>query len=1207
MKLLAGSKCLALFAVLLYVLAGSALRAQDATGRIIGNVTDPSGAPIPEAQITVTNLGTKIVETTSSDTRGYYQVLMLPIGLYEVTIEAPNFRKEVFANQKLEINQSLRLDAKLAIGRASESIEVTSQAANVETTSETIGSSVVGETIQRAPLNGRNVLDLAALQPGVTETNGDSGAAGNYSIAGGRSDSVTYLLDGGLNNNLLDNSVVLNPNPDTIAEFRILESNYSAEYGRNGGGIISVVTKSGTNEWHGSAFEFLRNDMFNANPFFDKSDPNNLSPRPILKRNQYGGTLGGPITIPHVVNGKDRFFFFVGYQGQRLSAQATSGTNTVYTPAQLQGNFSGGISTGGVCPNPDPNVAAFLIANPYYQSNPTLAACAVIDPTKFDTVSKNYISHGLIPANPNGEAQYFQPLTNNNNELTMKFDFLITQTDKVSATLGGFRNPETQPFWFATVPGFPDTFKNNNYYGNVAYSHTFNTSLVNEFRLFIQRNNDQHSIPIGANTSLTASVLGTGITPDNPTGPPNLYFDNGLLVGYSENGPTSLINNTFGFSDNVSYVHGRHTWKMGGGISAYQNNTLYDYYINGEYDFDSTGTGNSLADFLMGLPTALYQYPEAPSNIRSKSYYGFLQDEWRLSKGFTLNLGIRYEYNSPKEDTEGRTFSVIPGVTTPSIVFPNAPIGMLFPGDPDAPRGVNYPDTKNWAPRIGFAWDPKGDGKTSIRGGFGVFYDILKGEDNLQFNGQPPFFSSGFVGFPTAGSGLPTFSTSGPNYLEDPYPNNYPNPEVNPFPSKAPNHNLNFLDEGFLPINGAGSVYIVDPHLKTPYTYQYNLSLQREVAPSTVLEASYVGSSSHGLTSLQDINPFILGTTDRILNLTPGNSTCLDYSGNTSSNADPNATCSFADLPEFKNVGNANYNSLQVSLTKQITNSRFGRTYFTAAYTFGHSIDNASGFRQRNSTVPSYDSSGFRASSDQDIRHRITISGGWDLPFDQMWNSGPKRLTQGWSLFPIFTWHTGLPYDVYANLPEQYVPNAEGPSGAGDPFNVHTNITTGTVIQYNPGTAQTLTNPNNSNSTSAGNYIFNPASLSNAQCGDVNHQGACTPGPTILPSDAQVVADPAFATYGTLPRNFLRGPGYINLDIALSKTTAITEQVKIEFRAEFFNVANHANFLNPNVINNYQGTYSGGGPGTNPFSSLFGQITSTADPRIIQLALRLSF
>src|ERR1700686_3984957 len=220
------------------------------------------------------------------------------------------------------------------IGQRSEVIEVTAQVSNIETANTTIGETLTGAAIQQAPLNGRNVLDLALLQPGVTESNPDNTGTGNFSIAGGRTDSVTYLLDGGLNNKLLDNSVVYNPNPDTIAEFHILESNYSAEYGRNGGGIISVVTKSGTNQWHGSAFEFLRNDAFNANDYFNKAAQPAL-PRNVLKRNQYGATFGGPISVPKLVNGKDRFFFFVGYQGQRLSQQETTGAGTVFTPAQL--------------------------------------------------------------------------------------------------------------------------------------------------------------------------------------------------------------------------------------------------------------------------------------------------------------------------------------------------------------------------------------------------------------------------------------------------------------------------------------------------------------------------------------------------------------------------------------------------------------------------------------------------------------------------------------------------------------------------------------------------------------------------------------------------------------------------------------------------------------------------------------------------------
>ena len=417
------------------------IQAQDATGRIIGNISDPSGSPVPEVKVTVTNDKTLISQDTSTDRDGYYQVLSLPIGTYTVTVEKTGFRRQVFDHQTLQINQSLRLDAKLVIGQQSEVVEVTGQAPNVETVSDTIGGSVIGETIQRAPLNGRNVLDLAALQPGVANTNSDSGAAGSYSIAGGRSDSVTYLLDGSVNNNLMNNAVVYNPNPDTIEEFRILESNYSAEYGRNGGGVISVVTKSGTNEFHGSGFEFLRNDAFNANTFFNKIDG---LPRDVLKRNQYGGTIGGPIK-------KDKFFFFVGYQGQRLSSKVPTGSNAVYTPAQLTGDFSGG-GTPGNCPNADANVAAFLQANSYFQADPAKAACGIIDPTTIDPVAQKYIAAGLIPTDPSGLADYQGAHRDNTNELTMKFDLLFSEKNKLSITMGGFRNPILDPFNFATVP-----------------------------------------------------------------------------------------------------------------------------------------------------------------------------------------------------------------------------------------------------------------------------------------------------------------------------------------------------------------------------------------------------------------------------------------------------------------------------------------------------------------------------------------------------------------------------------------------------------------------------------------------------------------------------------------------------------------------------------------------------------------------------------
>jgi Carboxypeptidase regulatory-like domain/TonB-dependent Receptor Plug Domain len=1142
-----------------------AVSAQTAAGRIIGKVTDQSGGPVGDASVTVKNTATQIEQRTTTDGDGFYQVPGLPIGVYEVRIEHPGFKQEIFGNQTLQINQSLRVDAQLNIGGKNEVVEVKEQASGIETANSTVGDTITGAAIQQAPLNGRNVLNLALLEPGVTESNPDNGSAGNFSIAGGRTDSVTYLLDGGLNNNLLDNSVVFNPNPDTIAEFRILESNYSAEYGRSGGGIVSVVTKSGTNEWHGSAFDFVRNDAFNANTFFNNA---NGQPRDVLKRNQYGATFGGPITIPHVLHGKDRFFFFVGYQGQRLTQKQTNGQIPVFTTAEVnQGNFAG-----------DPGVVAFLQAHPFFQPDPVKAAAGIIDPSTFNPVSLNLINKGLLPVSDSGFIDPSGPHSDNQNELTMKFDFMVTQKDKISATLGGLRNPVLDAFStstntaFANVPGYPVTTQSNDYFLNVSYNRTLTSNLLNEVRFVTQRAFVRQSVP--AKVQPNPADLGFTITPDSPSGPPIIEINsNALTAGFTFSGPTTLVNNTFGIFDTVSWIRGRHSWKFGGGLSAFQNNQVFDFIINGAFNFDGGATGNGLADYLLGIPTFYQQGPAAPSNIRSKSTYGFVQDEWRATKRLTLTFGLRYEYNSPKYDTEGRTFSVNPGLQ--STVFPGAPTGLDFPGDKGAPRGVNFPDKNDWAPRVGFAWDPRGNGKTSVRGGFGVFYDILKAEDNFQFNGQPPFFSVANIGFPS-GVDIPSTQSSVLNFFSDPFGSTG---TTNTFPSQPVDHNMDFSN--LLPFGG-GSLFFVDPHLRTPYTYQYNLSIQRQLPGNTVVEVNYLGSSSHKLTGLQDANPFVPGTTDRILNLGAGDSTCPDQ---TAGNANL-IGCSLAPILEFRNVTKASYNGLVTSLTKQIASSRYlGRTYFTFGYTYAHAIDNVSGFRQRNSIVPSLNTALTRASGDTDVRHRVTFSGGWDLPFDNAWDSGPKRLTQGWSLFPIVTWRTGFPIDVAANLPDAFNNGTESTSGLGDPFVVRANVV-GPLNTFDPRAPRTI------NGT-IGNYYFNPASFSNARCGDNNNPLPCTPGPTLFPSDAQVVANPSLSTYGSLPRNFLRGPGRTNFDLALSKTTPLRgERLKLEFRAEFFNIFNHAEFSNPD---------------TNINGGTFGQILTTADPRIIQLALRLSF
>jgi hypothetical protein len=1127
-----------------------------------GAVSDTNGSVVSGAAITLLNLDQGLERDAVTNGSGYYAVPLLQPGRYLVTAQKNGFAVAEVRDVILHVGEVRGLNITLQVGAAPIEIEVSGNSEIVETVSSALGDVITGAVVRNAPLDGRDIRDLALLQPGVVPSDLDysRNGVGSFTVAGNRSDSVTYLLDGGLNNDLIDNGAVYVPNPDTVAEFRILTSNYPAEYGRNSGGVVTVATESGTNSLHGGLFEFLRNDALNANSFFNK---NHGLPRDVLKRNQFGGTLGGPLTIPHLLEGKDRFFFFLGYQGG-LQDQALSehGVPT-FTPAELQGNFS----QAGPGNTPDAGVASFLQAYPFFQSDPTLAAQGIIDPTRINSVAQNYIHAGLIPTSPTGEINSQQRFTDNNDELTAKFDFSISAKDKLSVTSGWNRAHVLSPYDYADVPGYPDVSDFHTYFLNLAYTRIISPTLLNEAKVTMERTHNRAENP--AVQLPRPQSLGVGVTPDLATGPTNLAFDNGLSIGFSVIGPQVFTDNTFSYSDALTWSHGSHNLKFGGGWSAYQNNTSFALEVNGQFVFAGNGdtfSGNSLADFLLGLPVQYTQAPAANSNIRSKFMYGFGQDDWHLRKNLVLSLGLRYEYSTPKLDRQGRTFSVVPGQQ--SSIFPNAPAGLLFPGDAGAPRGVNYPDHNDWAPRVGFAWDPQGNGKMSLRGAFGVFYDILKAEDNLQFNGKPPFYSSAGLQFAPL-SGNPGSEL---NYLSDPFG---AVGAQNPFPSHAPPSNIDFASAGFLPIGASGNLFVVDPHLRTPYTYQYHLTLEREIARNTVVEASYVGSSSHGLTALEDINPFVLGTYNRVLNLSPGNQTCTSATS---------YLCSFATVYEFRNISNADYNSLLTSLRKQFSgNGIFGKSYFTLAYTYAHNIDNASGFQNRNWTVPYYDPGLFRASADMDVRHRVVFSGGWELPFQRLSASAPKRLTEGWQIFPIVSWRTGLPLDIFANLPNQYNFADPGPTGAGDSGLVRANLV-GPLSSLDPHHTQTIAG-------ATGNFWFNPTSVSADQC-NLAADPSCQPSAAVFPSSSQAVANPAVRTYGTLPRNYLRGPGGYNINLALSKSTAINERVAMEIRADFFNLFNHTEFANPDV---------------NIGSPTFGQVLYTGQPRVIQLALRVKF
>jgi len=584
------------------------LMAQTSTGRIIGTVTDPQGGALAGANVTVTNSGTNIHWSTTTNAAGAYQVLDLPIGSYFVSVELSGFAKVATNPQELTINQSLRIDVRMQVGAVHEMVVVESNSAQVETVNPTVGGTVTGAPIQDLPLNGRDVLDLALTQPGVTPAQPNTlGAAagvpsGEFEIAGGRDNAVTYLLDGGDNTSVTYGVPVMNPNPDTIAEFRILTNNYTAEFGRSAGGVVTMVTKSGTNRFHGSVFDYLRNDAMDANAYFNKSnlDPTLNNPRPVLKRNQFGGTLGGPVV-------RDHAFFFFGYQGQRQNSTEVDPQVSVYTPAELNGDFSQ--SANG---EPDPGVAAFLQTHPYFVPVGGNPANAIIDPAKIDPVAQAYIKNNLIPESSSGILTPNGAAYDNRDEYNLKFDYNASDRDRFTLTMAKFHNPVEYPFLQGVapnVPGFPGLSEFNNYFGTIGYTRTISPTVLNEFHITAQRDSNRLNVP--GSTLPGPSDLGPiNITPDQTTGPPQILLNiSGAQIGFNINGPANYADTTYLFSDTITWTRGRHTWKAGGSLGIVQNNAVFDYAVNGLYNFYGGTTGNDRADFLLGAPDIFEQYP----------------------------------------------------------------------------------------------------------------------------------------------------------------------------------------------------------------------------------------------------------------------------------------------------------------------------------------------------------------------------------------------------------------------------------------------------------------------------------------------------------------------------------------------------------------------------------------------------------------------
>jgi hypothetical protein len=1187
----------AAIAVLAFVLLALVLASASITGSISGVVTDGSGALISGAAVVATDTLTGVRTTVKTDAKGFYNLPTLAIGTYDVEISRAGFKTYRKTGLVIDANAALRVDASLEVGAINEKVEVRTDSVHVETQSTQMGEVIEGSKIEAVPLNGRSYTDLLALQPGVSPYNaGDTGTpgigdrpvdgglnAGNQSVNGQRETANGFMVNGSNVEEGKNNGAAIIPNLDSISEFRIITNNFDAEYGNYSGGQINVVTKSGTNQFHGSGFEFLRNTALDATQYFTQSVP-------VYRQNQFGGTFGGPIR-------KDKTFFFLDYQGTRQT-QASPVTTQMPAAANFTGDFSdsAALLTGSVN---GPGFAAVLNqrmnsgstiydGEPYYAPGCTSQSqCvfpnALIPKTAWSPVAVNMLSLGLIP----------QPNVNNPD-----FNFSSSlYAQKLRDDKGGVRVDQNTRFGTLFAYYFADDYSLNSPYPNggasvpassFAYSaatdgraqlvnlgdtKNFGSSSVNELRLSYVRNTLALAEPqggVGSNYSLADLGFDTpwtnpagGISPISPKleGVPYITFNN-FSIGVPQVS-TGQFNNSFQVLDNFTKVVGTHTIQFGGQFHYDQINERNLAAENGQYSFTGGETGIDFADFLIGAPDSLTQASPQILDSRSKYYALYAQDSWRATSNLVLNYGLRWEASMPWYDTQNKIETIVPGEQ--SVVFPGAPTGWVVPGDPGVPRTLAPTQWHNFSPRLGLAYSPGassgflgklfgGPGKTSIRLGAGLYYTSV--EDLAQFLevGDPPY-------------GL-YYGSSDPPLLEAPYtvrstgqlvsgwprfPFNFPPTNVS-----ASNPDNSFDWAGVEPISYGFSF---DHNNKLPYSEHYEFSLQRQVGTNTVITTSYVGNQGHRLVTSVEANPADPARCLALMSpVNPNSWACgpfsetppvgtyyLDPSNNILPAVRPLGYL-FDTNPYESTVANSRYNSLQVSVSHNT-----GSLNFLAGYTFSKCMDNASGLQD--STYP-FDPRQSIGLCNFDVTQNFVFSYNWLLPFDKLASSGwVRKVIGGWSLSGITTFATGLPVSLSEN---------------DDNALIGANAAPVDVPNFAGGHVLADTNPRH------GNPYFNPLLFSFEQLGQ----------------------------FGDSRRRFFHGPGLNNFDMALLKTTKITDSKELQLRFEAFNAFNHAQFNGPN------GNINAGFPdivnGVNQ-GGTFGLVNSARAARILQIGLKFLF
>lgn len=1169
------SWALAILLFTLVALAPSLLAADG--GSLLGTVTDPHGAVIPGAKVTATDMATGVKQTVVADSQGFYSFQHLPVGRYDVEVEAPGFRPLRRTGVGIDVGSKVVVDASLSIGEKTETVIVSATSVHVDTADTELGEVITGSQMTAVPLNGRSYTDLLSLQSGVvpvtsltSSTMQDVGVSafspsgvlnpGTISMNGQRESANSFVVNGSDVEEEVNNGTAVIPNLDSIAEFRILTSNFDAEYGEFSGGHINVVTKSGTNSFHGDLFEFARNTVLDARNYFSPT-------RGAFNQNQFGGTFGGPLR-------RKRVFFFADYEGTRLTQGLDTGEIPVPSVQDQNGNLLD-LAGGFVTTDQNGNTVPTVVSGPYWasqlsqklgygvsagedyyfpgctMSSQCVLPNATIPQTAWSAPAKKLLQYIPQPNNPNGTfaTSAFDEISSDNKG-AFRLD-AVTGWGTLSAYyfLDNWtqNNPYPVAQGGANVPGFNALNKGRAQLVDLDDTKTFGSTAVNDFSFSFMRDYTDLGQPIGGlGVSLASQgfVVGTntpGIVPLSPSteGVESVAFNN-YTIGTNPNELTQA-NNTFQWRDTVSKITGTHTLSFGAEFHYYQVNTNPIAQLNGTFIFFGTETGVDFADFLLGIPS---QYNQS----QLQSFYGrdkftglFAQDSWRATRKLTLNYGLRWDRIEPWYEKYNQVATFEAG--RQSIVFPGAPAGILFPTDPGVPSTLAPPGNRDFAPRIGLAYSPTP--KVSIRTSFGIFYTAIEAETmgvmsaNAPYgttytSPDPPLFATPFV---TAATG---------QNLGQYFP-----VTLAPLGTSAshPDTTLNWSQ--FLPISG---IPVIPTTNRIPYAEEYMLSVERGLGSNTLLSASYVGTETHRLLVLEEANPgnpALCLQLSNPANLAPGQTPCGPFGESnvytTASGQVINGTRgplgpNFGSDTLQTSIGNADYNSLQVTLRHTSHSMQL-----LAAYTYSKSFDQSSDLGEEVNPINPELS---RALSSFDIRNNFVVSYNVALPFDRLLHAR-NLVTRGWQFSGIARYSSGLPVTL-VNYGDNSLLGAE-PNGINN-YGVDEPDYSGAPLELNH-------NPRN------GHPYFNVAAFS----------------------------DNTLGTPGNASRRFFSGPGMQNYNLALLKDLLFSESKSLQFRFEVFNAFNHAEFFGPQAVDG------------NISSATFGQVINAAAPRVLQAGAKFIF